>query len=128
FTRFGMSTNNGFVSQLYLDVLGRAVDPGGLTNWSNTATALSSQNAGDFDQGLPLFGARARVAYSILSSQESLTDEVESYYMQYLGRTADAGGLATYVNDLLAGATEEVIVASIVGSQEYAVRASAGLG
>jgi len=128
FARFGTSTNNGFVSQVYLDVLGRTVDQGGLTNWSNAITTLSAQNPADYDQGLPAFGARARVAYSVLSSQESLTDEVESYYAEFLGRAADPGGLATYVNDLLAGATEEMVVAVIVSSQEYALRATAGLG
>src|SRR5262249_37894657 len=73
------------------------------------------------------FGARAQVAFDILNSQESRTDEVGSYYQQFLGRTADAGGLAAFVADLQNGATNEQVVALIVASQEYFQRAGSGL-
>ncbi|HLN32931.1 MAG TPA: hypothetical protein VK395_34690 [Gemmataceae bacterium] len=59
---------------------------------------------------------------------ESNTDEVQSYYQQFLGRLANPSGLETFVGDLQADVAEEAVVASLVGSQEYLIRASARLG
>jgi hypothetical protein len=48
--------------------------------------------------------------------------------MQFLGRSADPGGLATYLAQFQAGLSAEAIVTEIIGSQEYALRASNGQG
>ncbi len=127
FTRFGMSTNTGFVTQLYHDLLGRAPDPGGLAAWTNAIANFTNNNSNNEDNNLD-FGARGDVAFLILSSQEARMDQVESYYQQFLGRMADPGGLASWVGLLQNGKTNEFVVAGIVGSEEYCIRATAGLG
>jgi hypothetical protein len=43
-------------------------------------------------------------------------------------RSADAGGLAAYLAQFQAGLSADVIVTEIIGSQEYALRATNGLG
>jgi len=55
-------------------------------------------------------------------------DEVSSYYQQFLGRLPDTGGFTHWVDQLNSGVTNELVVAGIVGSQEYCMRATAGLG
>ena len=42
-----------------------------------------------------------------------------SYYQTYLGRPADNGGLAVFVTALQQGATDQQVIADIVGSPEY---------
>src|SRR5262249_47715955 len=45
--------------------------------------------------------------------------EVDQLYSQILGRTADAGGRAAFVNALLNGATEQDVAAQLFASGEY---------
>jgi hypothetical protein len=44
---------------------------------------------------------------------------VASYYQTYLSRPADAAGLAADVAALAQGATDQAVIAVIVGSDEY---------
>jgi len=97
-------TNAGFLNALYLDALGRPIDP--------TAAA----NLGAF---LAQGGSRAVVASGVLHSLEYQTKLVEGYYEEFLRRPADPIGLALYVNLLQQGKTDQQVIASIVGSPEY---------
>jgi hypothetical protein len=65
---------------------------------------------------------RITVATDILASGEYRADLVNSYYQKYLGRSADPAGLQAWVNALAAGATDELVAASILGSGEYFAR------
>jgi hypothetical protein len=100
----GNSSNNGFLTAVYADVLNRAVDPAGRQTWSN-----------QLSKGVP----RTNVAMAILTSQESDTDIVTAMYSKYLRRSPDSGGLNTFVHLLENGATIEQILVDIVGSDEY---------
>src|SRR5262249_47312976 len=77
FMRSG-GTNDGFVTALYQDALGRAPDAAG--------------RAG-FDSFLASGASRAQVATSIFTSAEYDRDLVNGWYSAFLRRPADANGL-----------------------------------
>jgi hypothetical protein len=56
---------------------------------------------------------------ALITSMEYRTDLVNGWYMKYLHRTTDAGGLAGSIAALAAGATDEQMIADLVGSTEY---------
>jgi hypothetical protein len=99
-----LTPNQKWVSQVYLDLLHRPVDPSGLANWS-----------GLVDQGV----SRTQVVLDIEASPEYLTDVVENLYQRYLGRLADPLGLTDSVAFLAAGGTVEGLSAIITGSAEF---------
>ena len=80
------STNQGFISALYQDVLGHTPDSGGNTAWLN---ALAS--------GV----SRTQVAFDFLTSPEAATDQVTSAdYSGILNRSPESGGLYSWVTAL----------------------------
>jgi hypothetical protein len=98
------SSNDGFLSALYQDALGRAVD-------------ASGQAA--FDQALAAGLSRTQAALLLFQSQEYRTDLVQSLYQQFLHRAADPGGLSAFVSALQNGASDAQVVAALMGSAEY---------
>jgi hypothetical protein len=100
--------NQRFVSELYEDLLHRAVDAPGLAHWS-----------GLLDQGTP----RQQIASAIESSTEYRIIEVQAVYMHYLRRSADAQGQAGFVSVLQHGGKVEQVIALVAGSPEYYQRA-----
>jgi len=112
------STNTGFVNALYEDLLGRAADPAGSSSWQSQ---LVPPGGGACPVTAPncVTTSRMAVALGIMSSSEYLTDLVSGYYESYLGRAPDSGGLATFMGQLSSGATDEQVIAAIVGSQEF---------
>lgn len=101
-----LTRDQGFVSQLYLGLLGRAVDPVSLGHWT---TLLGG--------GL----SRAQVALRIENSTEYRQIVINRLYEQYLGRSAfaDPRGLNLWVSALRSGKTVEQVTAAIAGSAEY---------
>jgi FKBP-type peptidyl-prolyl cis-trans isomerase len=97
-------TASGFLSALYQDALGRAVDSSGEAAY----TAL-------LDAGT----SRATVANDVLTSPEYRTDLVEGFYETYLHRAADAGGLSYWVGQLDQGASTQDVIAGFVSAAEY---------
>jgi hypothetical protein len=93
------------VAQMYLDVLGRPVDPGGLAAW-----------AGRLDQGSI---TADEIVQGLVASQEYRVNVVQGLYKQLLHRPADAGGLASWVAFLNQGGTEQQFEANLLGSDEY---------
>ncbi len=93
------------VAELYLDLLGRSADAGGLAGFSGALAsgALSVQ----------------QIVNAMVNSNEYREKLVNDLYVKYLGRNADAGGLAGYVQLLAAGGTVNQIASSILGSQEF---------
>jgi len=71
-----------------------------------------------FSQLLILGQSPAMIASLIFGSAEYRTDLVESYYQTLLGRQADPGGLAFFLQQLGSGTTSEQALAMILGSQE----------
>src|SRR5262249_33610884 len=97
-----------FIAQVYLDVLGRQVDPSGLASWSAAIDAGAS---------------RSRIVAQIEASEEYRTLRVRDMYRRLLGREADPTGLSGFVAFLGRGGTLERTEASILGSEEYFQRA-----
>jgi hypothetical protein len=102
----GGGTNTGFLDALYQDALGRAPDP--------TGRAIFLQ---DLAQGI----SRTAVAAAILASTEYRQDLVTSFYGQLLDRTPDSGGLNNWAGELQKGATDQMVIAGMIGDggKEY---------
>jgi hypothetical protein len=124
----GGGTNDGFLAALYQDALGRAIDPSGQAT---------------FAQFLANGASRTQIAAFLLRSTEYLQDVVQTFYQTFLHRAADTAGLNADVSALQnppplsrqplvtsdastlgTGITNEIIIAGIVGSQEYFARAT----
>jgi hypothetical protein len=98
-------TPSTFVQGLYLNILSRLPTANELSFWEN---ALATYGAID-------------VAGSILTSTESYTNLIDSYYANYLNRTVDASGLDNWLSKLQSGSgSVESVAESILGSVEYA--------
>jgi subtilisin-like proprotein convertase family protein len=98
------SPNQAYVAQLYLDLLHRPADPGGLQHWSSL-----------IDAGV----SRASVVLGIEGSFEYRSDVVDALYVQLLHRHADPVGLPLFANALGQGASVEAVEATLIGSPEY---------
>jgi hypothetical protein len=103
-TETSVTPNERFVQQAYLDILGRPVDPSGLSNWTGF---------------LSLGGTRAGVAHGLLASVEYRAHVIDGFYQKYLNRAADRDGLNNFVLFLGAGGSQEQVQAVILGSPEY---------
>jgi hypothetical protein len=97
--------NQQFVSTVYLDLLERPADSGGLASWT-----------GLLDSGAE---TRQQVALGIESSQEYHDLVVNELYGEYLQRAADPTGLAAWSAFLAGGGTEDQLRAVLLGSAEY---------
>ncbi len=104
------SDNAVFVSSLYLNILGRPADAGGLTAYTNAID-------GAMNPVLPT------VMNYFVNSTEYLSDLVNlpttGYFPHFLGRSASPSDLSFWVGQLQAGMTNEQAIATIVGSAEY---------
>lgn len=96
-------TDQGFVTGLYADVLNRSASTAELTAWETGLESGTSRNS---------------VAVGFLTSYEYRADLVQSDYMTFLHRAADAGGLSHWVNALGVGVTDQQVLAAIFGSSE----------
>jgi hypothetical protein len=96
-----------FVTALYRQVLGRAADAG-LGWW-----------VAQLGQGV----SRSSVALAFVTSSEARRDTVSRDFSTVLGRPPDPNGLTFWANQLMRGATDEQVVASLVGSDEFSSRA-----
>jgi hypothetical protein len=92
------------VEQVYLDLLNRPVDVGGLANWT-----------GQLDQGI----SRAQVVAGIEASAEYKAVIVQTLYQKLLHRAADPAGLSGWVAFLTQGGTALQLEAKLIGSPEY---------
>jgi hypothetical protein len=94
----------GFLAALYQDGLGRGIDASGQAAYS-------------------LFllrdGSRQAAILLLLSSDEGVQHMVEDLSQQLVKRSADAGGLAFWVDLLKKGGRVELLIATLLGSDEY---------
>ncbi len=97
-------TDAAWVTQLYRHVLGR--DPGSSEVASWVRVLAQGYKRGD-------------VALGFLLSTEHLTDVVDGYYVDLLGRHIDPAGRTTWVRAIQGGARTEAIIGGIVASAEY---------
>jgi len=113
-TRAG-GTNAGFLSAFYQDVLARPIDPTGAASWSSKLLPPSDPSASS---------ARTFVAGGVLGSVEAEGDLVKSDYLHFLRRAAESGGLNGWIGALQSGMRDQDLLARIVGSDEYFVKAT----
>jgi hypothetical protein len=105
--RLVLSTaNQNEVSQAYLDLLNRPVDPAGLAYWTN-----------QLDQGAD----RGNIAQQLTHSSEYFANIIIApAYQKYLGRSPDAQGSAYWVGQMQNhGLTDERLEAGFIGSNEF---------
>jgi hypothetical protein len=98
-TTQGGGTVHGFLNALYLDVLGRPIDP--------AAEAI-------FTQQLAGVSTRAQVALAVLDSLEARQRLVTGLFQRFLHRAPSAAELQAIV-----GLSDEGAIATLVGSTEY---------
>jgi hypothetical protein len=110
-TAGGNANQVNWIDTVYKLLLGRTADPGGEKYWNGQLTTLL--------QGEDAIDARLQVALGIAGSQENNTNLINDDYFHYLGRSADPGGLAYWLQQFAAGATNEDVIAGFTGSAEY---------
>jgi uncharacterized protein (TIGR03118 family) len=119
----GGGTTNGFLTALYQDALGRAVDPAG-QNFFTQQLAGGVTTAVATAGGVPAGGmTTAQVAGEIFASAEFQQGLVKSDYALLLNRAADNAGVAFFTNAFQQGLTDQQIAAAIAGSDEFFARA-----
>ncbi len=101
YARRANGSDQGFLSALYLDVLGRSAGAADFAAWG----ASSGSAWSDADRG--------NVVAAVLQSPEYRNDLIEGYYQTYLGRLANSTELG-----LWSGVSDEAIIAAILSSDE----------
>jgi hypothetical protein len=104
-------SNTQFLSKVYHDLLGRAIDPAGLSWWT-----------GRFNGG----ATRQQVVSEIENSAEYRRVEVSKLYEQLLHRPADEAGLRFHTGVLESGGTLEEVATLIASSREYFMNRGGG--
>ena len=99
----GSEPNFAFVQALYQVVLGRVGADDEVQSWDDQMTS------GETRQG---------VAHDFVNSSEHRQDEVMAFYRDFLHRATDPFAIV-WVNQLLAGVSEETVAAEILDSPEY---------
>ena len=105
-------SNDAYLTKLYQNILGRVPQAGELAGWSQTLSVLGTTT----------------VVNAIERSAEARTRLVKSWYQTHLGRAAQNGEEQWLVAGFLAGATEEQMLATLLGTQEYLQHSGAIVG
>ncbi len=104
FVNQGGGTVSGFLTAAYQDVLGRAPDATGTT---------------DFTTALQNGASRTQVAAVLFASEEFKVNLLQGFYQTYLHRPADASGLSYWVNQMGRGVRDQDVIAAILSSNEF---------
>jgi hypothetical protein len=107
FRNVGLSDYETWVTDLYLKLLLRAPDSGGLTGWVN---ALNG--------GMP----RDTLTFGFYQSPETLRVRVNTLYQTFLGRDGEPAGIANWM-PFVKTQGDLVLAAALAGSKEYFNRA-----
>jgi hypothetical protein len=107
FRNVGLSDYRTWVTDLYLKLLLRAPDAGGLDGW---VAALEG--------GM----ARDALTFGFYQSKETLRVRVNTLYQTFLGRDGEPAGIANWV-PFVASEGDLVLAAALAGSKEYFNRA-----
>ena len=122
---FGTLDNQGFVEQLFRNVLDREGDAGGVTNFTNALNAetltraevvLEFANSPEFVQLMTIPSASFATNVIIHPAE----GQVFRIFQAVFDRAPDAGGFTNFVNSIQAGVlTAEQITAEFVASPEF---------
>jgi hypothetical protein len=100
----GGGTADGFLTAVFQDALGRAIDPAALTYFEG-------QMAGG--------ASAADVAAAIFSSDEYHRVRVSEFFQELLNRPADPGALTYFAGELDDGLTDQYVIGQLLASDEY---------
>lgn len=112
--------HQGAVYRLYKATLGREPDGGGLVGWTN-ALDNATQTIQAVAQGF-VGSTEFQSTYGTLNNSQF----VSLLYRNVLGRDADAGGLAGWVNALNNGASRASVVVGFSDSSEFRLTTASG--
>lgn len=101
--------NKQFIAAVYLDLLKRSVDLGGLAFWS-----------GQLQQGAPRNTIAAQLTHS---AEYYKTNVIIPSYHQFLNREADPSGIDYWTQRLQGGLTDEQMQAGFIASPEFYAKA-----
>ncbi len=96
--------DQSYIQALYHQFLQRDATPQEIAAW---------------EPALSMPGGQVFVANGIIRSREAYTVLVRSWYVHYLGRAAQNGEEQGWVNALLQGLTQEVVLSTFLNSLEY---------
>jgi hypothetical protein len=112
---YGALSDDGFVQQVYQNVLGRSADSEGLQYWDGVLASGASR-------GNVLIGFSESAEYKAQTrSTGGDTNDAEAYrlYQAALGRGSDAGGLAFWSAQLANGSTPTQVAQAFIESPEF---------
>lgn len=101
------STSRGWITDLYIEILGRQPDGPGLDSWLRMAAAGTS---------------RTDIAFAFYQSVESRTKRVTDLYRHLLGRTPEPAGLLQW-REVLDDGRDVALAVELARSPEYQDRA-----
>jgi len=124
------STHEDRVKALYLEVLERTADPGGVAHYTNLMNSGMNedqvrQNLMNSDEYKNLQRRKNQKKEQQPSQPKepvnkvSTEDKVKALYLEVLQRSADPGGLAHYSARMKAGASEDQVKRDMMASEEY---------
>jgi autotransporter-associated beta strand protein len=93
-----------WISQVYVDVLGHAIDAAGQASWFNA-----------LEHGTP----RLQITEQVVNSADYRNRLINKLFQTLLNRAPSGNDLSVYQNYLLQGQTVEQLKATIMGSAEY---------
>jgi len=120
---YGTLSDEAFVNQLYLNVLEREGDAGGITTWtdllaegvSRASVAIGFSDSREFVRK----AAADAAEFTQENSQELWVDDVFRLYQATLGRLPDIAGLSDWSARLSSGMEYLEVAAGFVGSKEF---------
>lgn len=112
FARFGGSSLSTWVGDLYLKLLGRAVDADGIAHWVEVAVR----------------SGRRAVAANLYQSLESRLRRVERLYLDLLERPPDPAGHRYWAGVILRTGSDVALATNLASSEEYYRRAQVLVG
>ena len=97
--------NSRYVASVYLDVLGREPDAGGVAYWTQL-----------LDAGTPISAVAEAIAHS---AEYYANFVIKPEYLKLLGRPADDAGVAYWTAQMQNGLTDQELEAGFVASDEF---------
>jgi hypothetical protein len=110
-----------WLNSVYQDVLGRGVDPNGVAAWTPILNIQINDVLKPVNTTAATYG---RVATGVLQSPESRAREITLAYEDFLGRTPDPSGMASWMAAIDQNPNPEHVLAQIAASPEFVTRAS----
>ncbi|EWY36287.1 hypothetical protein N825_28870 [Skermanella stibiiresistens SB22] len=121
---YGAPDDAGFVKQLYLNVLDREADAGGLSNWTKAMSAgmTRAEALVGFSESAENIQRMAPVLEEGIWVRDNTAATVARLYDSVLDRLPDAGGLGAWTDAIKAGMGLDQAADGFTGSPEFQQR------